>query len=79
MSKKVRLAEELAQAQIGREETEDRSSVLEDLEKRKVQRSNLAKELEQHQSCDPQRLQELRMFAFLKIFLLFWSCFRGGN
>lgn len=60
--KKVHFSEQLAQAMVGREETEKRSSVLVDLENRHAERSKLSKELEQYKSCDPQRLEELCEF-----------------
>ncbi len=58
--KKTCLLEELKSVEIGREETEERSGLLKELEKRKQDRAKLNKELDRYQSCDPQRLSELR-------------------
>ncbi len=57
--KKARLLEEVVQVQVGREDTEKRSTLLAELEKKKAQKIQLAKELEQYKSCDPQTLKEL--------------------
>ena len=57
--KKASLSEQVVQAQVGREETEKRSALLLELEKMKMQKLQLAKELEQYKSCDPQTLKEL--------------------
>lgn len=59
--KKSRFSAELAQVQVGREETEERSTLLVALNKKQAQKVILGKELEKYKSCDPQRLQELRM------------------
>ena len=60
VKEKTRLSQELAHAQIGREETQDRAESLLALEKKQVQKVKLVRELEQYRSCDPQRLKELR-------------------
>lgn len=57
--KKAHLSEEVIQAQVGREETDKRTDLLSELEKMKTQKLQLAKELEQYKSCDPQTLKEL--------------------
>lgn len=57
--KKAFFTEELAKARIGREETEERSSLLVALQERQTDRKKLILELEQYRACDPQRLKEL--------------------
>lgn len=60
MREKTCLSQELAHAEIGREESQGRTESLLALEKKQVQKVKLAQELEQYRSCDPQRLKELR-------------------
>ena len=46
-------------AQVGREETEERTTTLEALEKKRADKLKLSQELEKYRSCDPQTLKEL--------------------
>jgi predicted nucleic acid-binding Zn-ribbon protein len=62
--KKGQLSSEISEVEVGREESEERSAVLTALHAKQAQRVQLAKELEQYKSCDPQTLKELREFSF---------------
>ena len=60
--KKAALSEEMVKAQVGKEETEERSLLLQALDKKQSHKKQLAQELEQYKSCDPARLKELREY-----------------
>lgn len=57
--KKAQLSKEVAEAQVGREDNDERSALLLELEKKQAQKIQLARELEEYKSCDPQTLKEL--------------------
>lgn len=57
--RQARLTEEVAQAQVGREDTDKRAALLSELDKKQECKVQLGKELEQYRCCDPQALKEL--------------------
>ena len=62
--KMLRLSEQLTQAQVGREDSKQRSILLKDLDERRSQKLKLGEELHKYQSCDPQQLAELSTYIF---------------
>ncbi|KAJ8312135.1 hypothetical protein KUTeg_009508 [Tegillarca granosa] len=54
------LQESLTQARAGKEESDDRTSVLAELEEKKEKKRQLTAELERYRECDPEVLQEIQ-------------------
>ncbi len=59
--KRERLSEQLAVAQAGREESDERMRLLEELDLKRALKNKLIKELQEYKSCDPQHMAELSM------------------
>ena len=59
-TKRSRLTDKIAEAQVGREESVERTQLLKKLEAGKEEKKQLAAELESHRTCDPERIKELR-------------------
>lgn len=57
--KKLRLSEQLTAAEVGKEDTTERTALLEELGKKQAQTNKLKEELQEYKSCDPQHLTEL--------------------
>ncbi|XP_064392149.1 meiotic nuclear division protein 1 homolog [Halichondria panicea] len=59
-TKRSVLTDKIAEAQVGREESDERTQLLKQLEAGKEEKKQLAAELESHRTCDPERIKELR-------------------
>ncbi|CAG5126490.1 unnamed protein product, partial [Candidula unifasciata] len=59
INKKQQLAETLKQAKVGKEDSEERQDVIEELNKRRTEREHIQKELEKYKECDPEVLKKI--------------------
>ncbi|XP_038647953.1 meiotic nuclear division protein 1 homolog [Scyliorhinus canicula] len=58
--KKQSLQQSIEKAKVGRQNTDKRAAMLEELEGLRKQRSQLKTELEKYQECDPEVIEEIR-------------------
>ncbi|KAK3781657.1 hypothetical protein RRG08_043569 [Elysia crispata] len=58
--KKKTVSEALAKAKEGKEESEERNEVLEELEKRQTEKASIEAELEKFKECDPEVLEAVK-------------------
>ncbi|XP_052715938.1 meiotic nuclear division protein 1 homolog [Crassostrea angulata] len=54
------LADNVKKAKIGKENSEERSQLLKDLEEKKQEKTSLLKEIEKYRECDPEVLESVR-------------------
>ncbi|BFZ05473.1 hypothetical protein BsWGS_08512 [Bradybaena similaris] len=59
VSKKMQLMEALKQAKVGKENSEERQEVIEELNKRRSEKESILKELEKYKESDPEVLKKI--------------------
>ena len=62
-TKKSHLSQKIAEAQVGREESSERTELLKMLAEKREQKKRLEAELEKYKACDPERMKELQTEA----------------
>ena len=59
-TKRAHLSQRISEAQVGREESSERTELLQNLAERKEQKKKLEAELEKYKACDPERMKQLQ-------------------
>lgn len=59
-SKKAHLSKKITEAQVGREDSKERTELLSKLEAKKKVVKNLHTELDKYKACDPERMKQLK-------------------
>jgi len=58
--KKLRLVESVEKAQVGKEDTDEREEIMEELTKKRAEKEAILKELEKYRECDPEVLEKIK-------------------
>ena len=59
-SKKTHLSKKITEAQVGREDSKERTELLSKLEEKKTVVKKLHTELDKYKACDPERMKQLK-------------------